>query len=657
MNKTICSSSSVDEISQSKIRLNLISKLQSAGSLEMLQSPSVSSILNPPNTTKSLVYLCKNTENPLKSSGLYSDALLNAFSEELMTMPTLDVLNYYKIRSSKDQLTNETLSKHKLKFNSNFEAGNLLKAYHYKENEYILLIRPDFNNCRYSHWFYFSVKPLSPGEVTFHIVNIYKRDVALFQGMQIVAKKNKTWERAGKNIKFRENNEFLDYTEGVKAFSLSFTYDFTDTEKVYLAYTYPYTYKDLSDMLNLFSSRYGSIFRAQELCKSLFGLSCPIITITHDIAQYFKTPERYSDKKVVMFVGRVHPCETPSSYIMKGLISYILSDCLDAEKLRRNFVFKIIPMINPDGVKFGNSRCSLLGVDMNRRWINPHKILHPELYSAKEVVCGIKKNHEISMFCDVHSHAKKKNVFMYGCNLSKGEKTAKKTNTLAKLIPILLARSNSHFSYKDTHFKMDKAKEATARIVMFREFGITNSYTIETSFFGSEEQKIFEINDWECVGSDLAKTCLSMISPFVIQSTLKPALEWLRKRKKSFRSPRPKSKRSKALDISPQQKSRNPSEGHSDRGIKTALIKKQKRIKSCKLKSPTKDKPSLIKSDDIEASILPNGKSLTQRFLIPSKDLESKIEGVVKRELWCTSRHSSTEHPRNDKKLPLIRQV
>lgn len=32
----------------------------------------------------------------------------------------------------------------------------------------------------------------------------------------------------------------------------------------------------------------------------------------------------------------------------------------------------------------------------------------------------------------------------------------------------------------------EKEKEATARIVLFKEFGIQNSYTLEATFYGSE---------------------------------------------------------------------------------------------------------------------------------------------------------------------------
>ena len=48
-----------------------------------------------------------------------------------------------------------------------------------------------------------------------------------------------------------------------------------------------------------------------------------------------------------------------------------------------NSIIKLIPMINPDGVVIGNSRSSLAGVDLNRRWGNPNATIHPEIYFLK----------------------------------------------------------------------------------------------------------------------------------------------------------------------------------------------------------------------------------------------------------------------------------
>jgi len=81
----------------------------------------------------------------------------------------------------------------------------------------------------------------------------------------------------------------------------------------------------------------------------------------------------------------VHPGETGASWMMKGVIDYLTGPSLNAKILRDNFVFKIIPMLNIDGVVNGNSRCNLAGFDLNRCWIEPNKKLQPTIYHMKNV--------------------------------------------------------------------------------------------------------------------------------------------------------------------------------------------------------------------------------------------------------------------------------
>ncbi|GIQ91658.1 hypothetical protein KIPB_015003, partial [Kipferlia bialata] len=46
----------------------------------------------------------------------------------------------------------------------------------------------------------------------------------------------------------------------------------------------------------------------------------------------------------------------------------------------------VVPMMNPDGVVVGNYRCNLAGYDLNRRWQNPHKSLHPCIWHFKHTL-------------------------------------------------------------------------------------------------------------------------------------------------------------------------------------------------------------------------------------------------------------------------------
>ena len=58
--------------------------------------------------------------------------------------------------------------------------------------------------------------------------------------------------------------------------------------------------------------------------------------------------------------------------LMNEIINELTQNYKKYDQLLHNTIVKIIPMINPDGVVIGNSRSSLAGVDLNRRWANPN---------------------------------------------------------------------------------------------------------------------------------------------------------------------------------------------------------------------------------------------------------------------------------------------
>jgi len=51
---------------------------------------------------------------------------------------------------------------------------------------------------------------------------------------------------------------------------------------------------------------------------------------------------------------------------MMGILNFlILSESKEANYLRSRCIFKIIPIMNPDGVILGNFRSNIAGVDLN----------------------------------------------------------------------------------------------------------------------------------------------------------------------------------------------------------------------------------------------------------------------------------------------------
>ena len=84
------------------------------------------------------------------------------------------------------------------------------------------------------------------------------------------------------------------------------------------------------------------------------------------ITNFLSRPEDIAMRRAVILSSRVHPGESNASFMTEGVLQYLVSDDQGARYLRDNFVFKIIPMLNPDGVIVGNYRCSLSALDLNR---------------------------------------------------------------------------------------------------------------------------------------------------------------------------------------------------------------------------------------------------------------------------------------------------
>lgn len=143
----------------------------------------------------------------------------------------------------------------------------------------------------------------------------------------------------------------------------------------------------------------------REICRTIGRNTLPILTVG-------------TGKKAIILMARQHPGETPGSWAIEGSLEFLTSDTFEAEQLRQQFTFYIIPMINPDGVVIGNYRCNLNGTDLNRIWHLPHKDLHDTVYQIKEFIRETSKTKEISMIIDFHGHSKKHNGFFYGNNPS-----------------------------------------------------------------------------------------------------------------------------------------------------------------------------------------------------------------------------------------------
>ena len=299
-----------------------------------------------------------------------------------------------------------------LVLDSNFESGNLLKAFrldhsktvHHpiKFQEYNLYLHHDVHSKGHTQWFYYTCSNTSAGNVVkFNIVNFVKRASLFNHGMRplVLSRKGENkWVRAGYDISYFPSK----HRKGKKQlYTLTFTYKFLHSSDICLfAYGYPYTYTDLQEYLDNLQTQIADkpFFRRNILCKTLAGNLCDVLTITEPTSSL----DGLKRKLCVVITARVHPGETNASWICKGIIDFLTSDSTEALTLRSLFVFKIIPMLNPDGVINGNYRTSMAGVDLNRRWNNPSSEFHPTIYNTKVMIKRLKKVIDVVTVCDIH---------------------------------------------------------------------------------------------------------------------------------------------------------------------------------------------------------------------------------------------------------------
>ncbi|XP_052577670.1 cytosolic carboxypeptidase 3 isoform X3 [Peromyscus californicus insignis] len=385
--------------------------------------------------------------------------------------------------------------------------------------EYQLTVRPDLFTNKHTQWYYFQVTNTQAEIVyRFTIVNFTKPASLYNRGMRPLfysEKEAKThnigWQRRGDQIKYYKNNLGQD---GRHFFSLTWTFQFPHSKDTcYFAHCYPYTYTNLQEYLSGINSDpvRSKFCKIRVLCHTLARNMVYVLTIT--------TPLKNSDsrkRKAVILTARVHPGETNSSWIMKGFLDYILGDSSDARLLRDTFIFKVVPMLNPDGVIVGNYRCSLAGRDLNRNYTSLLKESFPSVWYTRNMIHRLMEKREVILYCDLHGHSRKQNIFMYGCDGSHRSKT-KGLYLQQRIFPLMLSKNcPNQFSFSACKFNVQKSKEGTGRVVMWK-MGIRNSFTLEATFCGStlgnKRGTHFSTKDLESMGYHFCDSLLDYCDP------------------------------------------------------------------------------------------------------------------------------------------------
>ena len=397
-------------------------------------------------------------------------------------------------------------------FDSKFESGNLSQVYQLSPDTYHCILEYDKNNAGSCQWFYFKMSNVrSDIKYNFFISGFHKNTGLFSSGSKIFWYSEKqyqklgySWSRGGTKYAYALTKHKKKQKRSTLQFQIKFPYD---NDVVYMCYALPYTYSDLLGYINQWQQKAPlDTFTYSILGKTLGGRDCPVLQITNPKSD---VPEE--KKQCLFFTGRIHPGESNGSVVLHGLIDYLVSDSPGATFLRNNYIIRIVPMVNIDGVCEGFYRISLSGQDLNRVWNSPDPQMHPIVYKTKELIFSIAKERPIAAYIDFHGHSRLHGTFAYGCPNNENPKLRDKEKILPRMISFLC----DAFTWSNCVFSYPKERKAASRIVVRTEANVVQSFTIETSFGGIQNGPrgglLYDETIWKELGAKTGEALYHML--------------------------------------------------------------------------------------------------------------------------------------------------
>ena len=140
-----------------------------------------------------------------------------------------------------------------------------------------------------------------------------------------------------------------------------------ESDTVWIAHTPPYTLKNLSRIEEAYGNR-PYLFRGPA-GWTVKGRAMPLWTIG----------EAPADAPVIWLMFRQHSWESCTSWAGDGALRFLLGDSEQAKRLRKQAIWKVFPVADPDGLEIGGVRFNVNGYDLNRNWDAIDPKLTPEI--------------------------------------------------------------------------------------------------------------------------------------------------------------------------------------------------------------------------------------------------------------------------------------
>ncbi len=348
-------------------------------------------------------------------------------SQELMEEPPKEEVKKEAPKKGNDEEEKKVKKKDEREFTGEMNANHddsMLGTV-----EYQVVLKDDNADSslpnRYRNWWYVKLEGVDTlSETRLHI----ERDGFPGESMVIpvYSYDNANWER------MRPENVI----PGEAAYG---SYNYTivkkfDRSKVWVARYYPYTYERLQNYVS--SIKKNPLVKVESIGKTRHNRDIYMVTVTD-------TKTDNSKKRRVWIHARTHPSETGSSFLVEGLINYLISECNEGckEADLSKLIFNIVPMVNIDGVVEGRARVAPeTSQDLERMWLRDKKngynlrdTCPPEVKAIHNTITNFdKKGSKFFMALNVHT----KNAepewtpFVYTNFYSKNEKLGEEADSM-----------------------------------------------------------------------------------------------------------------------------------------------------------------------------------------------------------------------------------
>ena len=254
-----------------------------------------------------------------------------------------------------------------MEISANFEGGKIGIVSCDRPDDIRLTLPPD-NAAPFMHWFYFRVAGVRGVPLTMSFLNAGETN-----GVRDAGGMPDTWD----------DYQALASYDRVDWFRVPTDYDRTvmrvrmtpERDAVYFATFVPYTTERLHDLVG--RAIMSPLVRHSVLGRTPDGNDLDLLTIG--------TPG--AGKKVCWITTRQHPSETAGSWLVEGLLERLLDE-QDAvsRTLLKKAVFYVMPNMNPDGTRRGNTRTNAKGANLNREWESPTMERSPEVFLVRKLM-------------------------------------------------------------------------------------------------------------------------------------------------------------------------------------------------------------------------------------------------------------------------------